>query len=52
MSAKRLAKQLTTDAAANWLYLQPSLEVLRQGVSGFPQNAATLSYDMTEVEKA
>jgi peptide/nickel transport system substrate-binding protein len=49
---KRLARQLTDDAAANWLYLQPSLEVLRKGISGYPENAATLSYDMTEVEKA
>lgn len=49
---KRLARQLTADAAANWLYLQPSLEVMRQGITGFPQNAVTLSYDMTSVERA
>ncbi len=49
---KELARLLADDAASNWLYLQPSLQVLKKGVSGYPENAATLSYDMTNIQKA
>jgi peptide/nickel transport system substrate-binding protein len=48
---KELAKLLADDAASNWLYLQPSLQVFKKGVSGYPADAATLSYDMTEIQK-
>jgi peptide/nickel transport system substrate-binding protein len=45
------AKIISDDAASDWLFLLPNLEVLGKGVEGFPQNALTQSFDMTKVQK-
>jgi peptide/nickel transport system substrate-binding protein len=49
---KEVAKQISLDAASDWLFLLPNLEVIRKGVTGFPKDALTLSFDLTNVQKS
>ncbi len=48
---KAAAKLLATDAAADWLFLLPNLVVTTAKVEGVPQNATTLSFDLTTIKK-
>jgi peptide/nickel transport system substrate-binding protein len=43
---------VSEEAASDWLFLLPNLEVIAQGVEGFPADALTLSFDLTKVEKS
>jgi peptide/nickel transport system substrate-binding protein len=45
------AKLLADDAAADWLFLLPNLVVTTTKVDGVPQNATTLSFDLTPIKK-
>lgn len=47
---QEVARTISQDAASDWLFLLPNLVVVRQGVSGFPEDAVTLSFDVTGVE--
>lgn len=42
---------LADDAAADWLFLLPNLVVTTAQVEGVPQNATTLSFDLSTVRK-
>lgn len=43
------ARLLAEDAAANWLFLLPNLIVTKANISGVPENATSLSFDLTGV---
>ena len=45
------AKLLAQDAAADWLFLLPNLVVTTAKVEGVPQNATTLSFDLSSITK-
>ena len=49
---KEVAKTLSDDAAADWLFLMPNLEVLAKGVTNYNPNAVSLSYDLTHTSKS
>lgn len=49
---KSAARLLSDDAAANWLFLLPQLVVTTPQVTGVPQNATTMSFDLTSIAKA
>ena len=40
---------LAEDAAAVWLFALPNLVITKSTVTGVPQNAATLSFDLTTI---
>lgn len=46
---KEAAKLLSDDAAADWLFLLPNLVITKPNISGVPQNATTLSFDLTTI---
>jgi len=45
------AKILADDAAADWLFLLPNLVVTTAKIAGVPQNATTLSFDLSPISK-
>ncbi|MDN5572048.1 MAG: ABC transporter substrate-binding protein [Propionibacteriaceae bacterium] len=49
---KSAAEFLAQDAAAVWLFMLPNLVVTRTGITGVPQNATTLSFDVTTMASA
>lgn len=48
---RQAAQILADDAAADWLFLLPNLVITTAPVEGVPQNATTLSFDLTTVKK-
>lgn len=46
---KEAAKLMSTDAAADWLFLLPNLVITKPTITGVPQNATTLSFDLTTI---
>lgn len=44
---QEVARTLTEDAAANWLYLFPNVHVYESGLQGVPQNQVSESFDVT-----
>lgn len=48
---KKAARTLATDAAAVWLFALPNLVITKNTVTGVPQNAATLSFDLSSITK-
>lgn len=46
---KQAVKLLATDVAADWLFALPNLVVTRVGITGVPQNAVSLSFDVTTI---
>ncbi|WP_051208527.1 ABC transporter substrate-binding protein [Propionicicella superfundia] len=46
---KQAVKLLATDVAADWLFALPNLVVTRAGITGVPQNATSLSFDVTTI---
>jgi len=44
---KKVARTISDDAAADWLFLLPNLIVTKKGVTGIPQNAVSLSFDLS-----
>jgi len=45
-------KFLADDAAAIWLFALPNLVITDAGITGIPQNATTLSFDLTTIASA
>ncbi|MDR0960173.1 MAG: ABC transporter substrate-binding protein [Propionibacteriaceae bacterium] len=43
------ATMLADDAAADWLFNFPNLVVTKAGITGIPDNATTLSFDVTTI---
>lgn len=48
---KEVARILAEDAAADWLFLLPNLIVTTSDIVGVPENATTLSFDLTGVTR-
>jgi len=48
---QEVARIISEDAAADWLFLQPNLIVATAGVSGLPENRVGESFDLTTVSK-
>ena len=46
---RQAARMLADDAAADWLFVFPNLIVTRSGITGIAPNAASLSFDVTEI---
>ncbi|MDR2974671.1 MAG: ABC transporter substrate-binding protein [Propionibacteriaceae bacterium] len=46
---KKAARTLSSDAAADFLFVFPNLVVTRAGISGVAQNATSLSFDVTTI---
>ncbi|HLR94433.1 MAG TPA: ABC transporter substrate-binding protein [Jiangellaceae bacterium] len=49
---QQVARRISDQAVSDWLFVLPNLQVIRDGVQGFPADAYTLSFDMTGVELA
>jgi peptide/nickel transport system substrate-binding protein len=48
----REVERIITQAAVNdWLFLLPSLEVVRTGITGYPRNSFSLSFDVTALHR-
>ncbi len=46
---KEVARTLSEDAAANWLYLYPNVHAFNADLEGVPQNQLSESFDVTEL---
>lgn len=46
---RKALRTLAEDAAAVWLFALPNLVITKSTVTGVPQNAATLSFDLTTI---
>ncbi|QRP45972.1 ABC transporter substrate-binding protein [Amycolatopsis sp. FDAARGOS 1241] len=49
---KQVARQLNTDAAADWLFLYPNVIVSKTKVTGFARNQVSESFDLTGLTPA
>jgi peptide/nickel transport system substrate-binding protein len=49
---KEVARTLTEDAAADWLYLYPNVHVYSSGLQGVPRNQLGESFDVTDLRWA
>ncbi|MET7990607.1 ABC transporter substrate-binding protein [Amycolatopsis sp. NPDC005232] len=49
---KQVARQLNTDAAADWLFLYPNVIVAKNKVTGFAKNQVSESFDLTGLRPA
>jgi peptide/nickel transport system substrate-binding protein len=48
----REVERIITQAAVNdWLFLLPSLEIVRAGITGYPKNSLSLSFDVTALRR-
>ncbi|MGO1975327.1 MAG: ABC transporter substrate-binding protein, partial [Propionibacteriaceae bacterium] len=48
---KEVARTLADDAAADWLFLLPNLVITTSDIVGVPENATTLSFDLTGISR-
>lgn len=46
---KEVARTITEDAAADWLYLYPNVHVFDAGLTGVPRNQVSESFDVTDL---
>lgn len=49
---KKAAKELSQDAAGDFLFLLPNLIVAEKGITGLPKNAITESFDLTGLARS
>ena len=49
---KQAAEVLATDAAAVWLFALPNIVVTKPGITGVPEDAQSLSFDVTTIARA
>ena len=49
---KKAARELSQDAAADWLFLLPNLIVADKGITGLPKNAISESFDLSGLSKS
>jgi len=49
---RKVARQISDDAASDWLFLLPNLMVRKKDVTGIPVNAVSLSFDLTAAGKS
>jgi peptide/nickel transport system substrate-binding protein len=49
---RKVERIITTDAVNDWLFLLPNLEVVRAGITGYPTNGLSLSFDVTGLRRS
>lgn len=49
---KKAARQVSQDAAADWLFVNQTLTVVRSGVTGVPRNFTSSRYDLADLAVA
>lgn len=49
---KKAARQVSGDAAADWLFVNQTLTVVRSGVTGVPRNFTSNRYDLADIAVA
>jgi peptide/nickel transport system substrate-binding protein len=49
---REVERIITADAVNDWLFLLPNLEVVRAGITGYPTNGLSLSFDVTGLRRA
>jgi peptide/nickel transport system substrate-binding protein len=49
---KKAARQISEDAAADWLFVSQTLTVVRSGVTGVPRNFTSNRYDLADLAVA
>jgi peptide/nickel transport system substrate-binding protein len=49
---KQVARKLAQDAAAEWLFVLPSIEVSDKDVTGLPKNRISESFDLTTIKRS
>lgn len=47
---RKVAQRISAKAASDWLFLLPNLVVAQKGVTGYPQNAVTLSFELANLK--
>ncbi|WP_241255866.1 ABC transporter substrate-binding protein, partial [Candidatus Protofrankia californiensis] len=47
---RRLARQISEDAASDWLLLGPARQIVRAGVTGYPTNNLSSLYDVSKIQ--
>ncbi len=48
---RKAARELSQDAAADWLFLLPNLIVTEKGITGLPENAIAESFDLSTLAR-
>jgi peptide/nickel transport system substrate-binding protein len=48
---REVERIITQGAVNDWLFLLPSLEVVRAGITGYPKNSFSLSFDVTALRR-
>jgi peptide/nickel transport system substrate-binding protein len=48
---REVERIITADAVNDWLFLLPNLEVVRAGITGYPTNGLSLSFDVTGLRR-
>jgi peptide/nickel transport system substrate-binding protein len=48
---REVERIITRDAVNDWLFLLPNLEVVRAGITGYPTNGLSLSFDVTALQR-
>jgi peptide/nickel transport system substrate-binding protein len=48
---REVERIITHDAVNDWLFLLPSLEVVHSGITGYPKNSLSLSFDVTDLRR-
>jgi peptide/nickel transport system substrate-binding protein len=48
---REVERIITQGAVNDWLFLLPSLEVVRTGITGYPKNSFSLSFDVTALRR-
>lgn len=48
---KKVARTISEDAAAAWLYDYPSIIVAKQGINGLPKNEVSESFDLSTITR-
>jgi peptide/nickel transport system substrate-binding protein len=49
---RKAARQLSENAAADWLFLLPNLIVAEKGITGLPTNAISESFDLSNLARS
>jgi peptide/nickel transport system substrate-binding protein len=49
---KEVERIITSQAVNDWLFLLPNLEVVRAGITGYPTNGLSLSFDVTGLRRS
>jgi peptide/nickel transport system substrate-binding protein len=49
---REVERIITSQAVNDWLFLLPNLEVVRAGITGYPTNGLSLSFDVTGLRRS